>query len=143
MKPVQDYDNPLIIRCARKDKFEQMLSEFFFAVTNRAVSNIYSENDKLRFDTMINVQSINVSKNDVYNWINRNLTDEADWKKFSENLNVHTVYYEDLIDGTRVNGIDLLLKFDEAITTKLPSYKQSVFFNYVEIKEWFNEYNAL
>ena len=143
MKPVINYHNPLIIRCARKDKFEQMLSEFFFAVTNRAVSNIYSETDKIRFDNISKIQSIKVSKNDVHNWIDRNVSDENQWKEFSKNLTVHAVYYEDFIEGTTIDGIDLLLKFDESITEKLPNYKESVFVNYDEIKEWFNEYNAL
>ena len=135
--PVVDYDNPIIIKCSRRNNFEQMLSEFFLSLTERAVSNIISDDDFVKFQTMTNQRISRVTKEDVKIYKDRKNQELALFESFVQGLEVRTIYYEDFFDGTKIPDIDLLIKFDETVTKKLPDYKQSVFVNYEEIKEWF------
>lgn len=135
--PVLDYDNPIIIKCSRRNNFEQMLSEFFLSLTERAVSNIISDDDFVKFQTMTNQRISRVTKEDVKIYKDRKNQELALFESFVQGLEVRTIYYEDFFDGTKIPDIDLLIKFDETVTKKLPDYKQSVFVNYEEIKEWF------
>lgn len=137
MKPVKDYINPIVIHCSRRDRFEQMLSEFFMSATNQTVSNIHDTSDLDRFTTISNIKITHVTKDIVLRWKEKQSNETNKWQSFSHELNVHTIYYEDFFAGAKIDDIDLVLKFDDETTKKLPSYKQSVFVNYEEIKDWF------
>lgn len=135
--PARDYDDPIIIRCTRRDSFEQMLSEFFFGLTYAAVPNIFTEQHEQKFNSYLANQRISsATEDDIKKWVTTYQTKLAEWNEVSKDLNVQTVYYEDFFEGTTIEGIDLLIKFDST-TKKLPDYKKTVFVNYDQIREWF------
>jgi hypothetical protein len=114
-----------------------MLSEFFFGLTYAAVPNIFTEQHEQKFNSYLANQRISsATEDDIKKWVTTYQTKLAEWNEVSKDLNVQTVYYEDFFEGTTIEGIDLLIKFDST-TKKLPDYKKTVFVNYDQIREWF------
>jgi predicted nucleotidyltransferase len=89
---------------------------------------------------MTNQRISRVTKEDVKFYKDRKNQELVLFESFMQGLEINTIYYEDFFEGTKISDIDLLIKFDETVTKKLPDYKQSVFVNYEEIKDWF--YNS-
>lgn len=135
--PAKDYVDPLIIRCTRRDSFEQMLSEFFLGLTYAAVTNIFNEQDEKKFNSYLANQRISTAtEDDVKKWVITYKIKLEAWNIFSKGRKVQTIYYEDFFEGTTLEGVDLLIKFDDT-SKKLPDYKETVFVNYDQIREWF------
>ena len=135
------YNNPLVIRCTRRDVTEQFLSYWTCQATGFAFKHNH-------VDPMLNVgkkvfekfqqERFMLNKQDLYRYIMLKQRYVYNWNEYAKNHQTYTVYYEDLFDGVKIEGIDALLKFDiqNDYMSKLPDYKQDVFVNYEQINEW-------
>jgi hypothetical protein len=146
---LEQYENPIVIRCSRKDKFEQFMSYVFLKYsqhTSIPFTNIVSgegeEKCCIYFDELINTQQTVVSKHEVISYINMVNQWDSFWNLYATKYEHHTVYYEDLCDsGIDIPSLGLYnCKIDSTGTTmKLPEYKSKVFLNYEMIHKWIKE----
>ena len=142
-KILHEYDNPIVLRCSRKNKFEQFLSWCGIKYSNYKFYNLQKQQNI--FDTRLYEKfiskKIQITKQDYLEWCDYEL-DRIDksWA-FVKPFENHTVYYEDMLDGTaNIPNLDLynIKMNNDGSILKLPeNYKKNMIINYNEIKEWF------
>jgi LPS sulfotransferase NodH len=136
---MKNYTNPVLIRCYRKNTFEQILS---LAVTQRThfynihddIGRVTFENDIQRLENI----GIRLEKKQVENYINlRNkMTDY--WNQYAKQYENYEFCYEELVQGCEIFNFGKVSM--QGYTEVLPdNYKSRVFVNYDEIKEWCNQ----
>lgn len=136
------YDNPIVLRCSRKNKFEQFLSwcaikysdyKFYNLEKNQNQTNLYEE---------FISKKINVTRQDYNNWKNYELYRINRYWKLTDPYESHIIYYEDLLQGTAsipcLNLYDIKMNDDGQILRLPESYKKDMIINYNEIETWFN-----
>lgn len=136
------YQNPIVLRCSRKNKFEQFLSWLtvkesdwnFFHLTK---DNILNQNQI--FEELCK-RKIVVKKSDFDKFTLLHYSHEKFWK-VAESYPNQVIYYEDIITGTI--DIDILnlynLKLNSNNYIKNPdTYKKDIFVNYDEVQTWFS-----
>lgn len=143
------FDDPLLIRCARRDKVEQCLSHMVVNYINhrkapeKYVHNLKSECDDnkslFEFD-----EPIIISKKEVFDFMRNKMTLDRFWEEKTVKYRKITVYYEDLCSGISIPELNLenyQLTNNEA-TVKLPTNK-TIFLNEDHIRKWVEEYQCL
>ena len=147
MELLDRFDNPIIIRCIRRNKAEQFLSHWLVKMSGYQFTNLtHDENyEKHRelFEKTTQQQTV-VPKKAVDDYMRLRLRNEMLWDQYATKYENFTVYYEDLCEnGVDIPSINLYnCKItNEGITSKLPDYKTKVFLNRDMIQNWINEYN--
>lgn len=143
---VSSYKDPIIFRCARKDKSEQCLSYLFMKHLNHCrpsgqwVHNINSSNDA-NIALFHPEEPIYISKKEVIDYMRYASIIDRMWKDFTKDKQAVTVYYEDLCNGMSIPEIDLFdCRLDtESATKKLPDYKSRSILNESMIRKWVTE----
>ena len=140
LHPVKLYDDALLIRTARRNLFEQMLSLVFFRTyrsLTKSAANIWNDTDKLNFENVTQNKYCTLAEHDVISWLEQKRDLDNQWLAFAKDYPSQTLYYEDFAEGVLLNGTDILVKLNSIGTQKLPEYKRNVFTNYDEIEHWF------
>lgn len=142
---IDRFEDPIVIRCTRRNTLEQFLSYCLIKSTNYKFTSINPTERKTnqeQFDKLLDSHLL-IPKKDVTEYMLAKSRDEAIWNEFAPKFKNFTVYYEDLCE----NGVDIPLlnmyncKIDEnGYTQKLPDYKTKVFLNYDMIQKWISEY---
>ena len=143
------FDDPLLIRCARRDKVEQCLSYMIVKYINhrkapeKYVHNLISDCDSnknlFEFD-----EPIYISKKEVFDFMRNKMILDRVWEEKTLKYRKLTIYYEDLCSGVDIPELNLVnyqLTNNEA-TVKLPTNKNA-FLNEDHIRKWVEEYQCL
>jgi hypothetical protein len=137
------YDNPIVIRCSRKNKFEQFLSWCSIKYSNYQFYNLQKNQnifDKKLYNKFIS-KKILVTKHDYSEWLSYEIDRINKFWDLSKPFENHVVYYEDMLDGTAsIPQLNLYnIKMDDNLSIiRLPeTYKKDMIINYNEVKEWF------
>lgn len=146
LKVIDRLDNPILIRCARRNTVEQFLSYWLIKTTGYRFTNFTRdenyEKHKESFEKAIQQQLI-VPKKDVTQYMRIKQRNEMLWEEYATKYQNFTVYYEDLCEtGVDIPFINLYnCKItNEGLTEKLPEYKSKVFLNYDMIQKWIEDY---
>lgn len=137
------YDNPIVLRCSRKNKFEQFLSWCAIKYSNYKFYNLQKNQgmDQTNlYDEFIN-KKIVVTKQDYNIWKNYELDRINKCWRLADPYDSHIIFYEDLLEGTAniptLNLYNIKIN-DDGLILKLPeSYKERMIINYNEVKKWF------
>ena len=144
IKMLDRYDNPIVLRCSRKNKFDQFLSWCSVKHSDYSFYNLQKNLDTTQNNLYQNFISkqIQVTRQDYIQWQSYELNRIDKFWKLANSFENYTIYYEDMVKGTA--GIPCLNLYnikmnDEGLILKLPdSYKKDKIINYNEVREWFN-----
>ena len=138
------YNNPIVLRCSRKNKFEQFLSWCSIKYSHYSFFNLQKnqsiEQNEL-YEQFIS-KKITITKADYLGW-HRYEVDRVNrcWE-LAKPFENQIIYYEDMIDGTAsIPSLNLhnIKMNDDNLILRLPeSYKKEMILNYNEVKEWFS-----
>lgn len=144
---LKKYDDPLVIRCSRRNRFEQFLSwyavkssnwKFFHLMKTESSSNI---GEREVFEDLLKSKIV-VPKSEYTEFMNRVVHTSNHYWELAKNYDNQTIFYEDMLIG----GFDIPMlnmhdiHMDQDVFLKNPdSYKKEIFINYDEVKEWFDE----
>ena len=140
------FEDPIIIRCTRRNKLEQFLSDYLAKTTNYSFTNITTDEQQQTtreiFEQLIETRLL-VPKKDLVEYLRIKKRNEVLWDTYATKFKNFTVYYEDLCE----NGVDIApinlynCRIEESgHTEKLPEYKTKVFLNYDMIQNWIKDY---
>ena len=137
-------NNPILLRCTRKNKFEQFLSLKMLWLTN--FTNIYQngETEKInKFNKFIKENNKEITKGEVLKFLVSKKNENLLWNQLACNFETHVFYYEDLanvidIPVLGMYNIDMDL---EKYTKKIPEYKKDFYTNYDMVKQWIAIYS--
>lgn len=144
--------NPILIRCSRKNKVEQLLSKiamihYTFGTPNPTYISFLTEanaDEVKRFIDSLKNETIEVEKSQVIGFANECLSINRLWKQHSQSVESQIVYYEDMANPIDLPNLGLtqinLLSNPRTKVTKLPEYKKELFSNYDQVEEWMNKY---
>jgi hypothetical protein len=144
-KSMKNYENPLLIRCKRKNTVEQFLSSLACSKNHLAFRNLYSTdgekswNRKL-FEKVLD-QQITIQKEDYIGFLNHKLSGDRLWDEHATPYENYTVYYEDLATGIEIPELKLSGKPFIDSTIKIPDYKEKIFTNIEDVYVWDKELN--
>ena len=141
------FENPILIRCARRNKTEQFMSHWLTKMTDYRFTNIIPGDDShqrsVELFEKVTQQPTVVPKKDVETYMRVRLRNEMLWDQYATKYQNFTVYYEDLCE----NGVDIPFInlynckiTSEGLTEKLPEYKSKVFLNRDMIQKWIEDY---
>ena len=142
-------DHLILIRCTRKDKAEQFLSQFCTSWVNQHLPdidrfwNIESKDEFDRKSKILNsVEPTVFTKKQVFDYLGHCSTKDQYWNRIASDYNNATVFYEDLCSsGVHIPSINFSYKLtDDAFTIKLPSYKERLCLNHNMVRRWVDEY---
>jgi hypothetical protein len=135
------YDNPFVLRCSRKNKFEQFLSWCAIKYSDYKFYNLEKNKDQtILFEEFISKKII-ITKKDYNIWRSYEFNRINKFWKLTDPYETQVIYYEDLLEGTanipNLNLYNIKMNDDDFIR-KLPnSYKKDMILNYNEVKTWF------
>lgn len=139
LSSMKNYSNPVLIRCHRKNTFEQILS---LAVTQRThFYNIHDAKGRATFEDNIRQlesRELRLEKKQIENYIKlrNDMTDY--WNTYAKQYENYEFCYEDLSQGCEIFNFGKVSM--QGYTEILPdNYKSRVFVNHDEIKEWCNQ----
>lgn len=147
-----DYENPTLIRCARRNKTEQFLSILMLHwmgatvyrhtdVRNRGY-NIQPDTPSDFINLFNSVPPAIITKREVLAVARLSKLCDDKWNAIAPRYNGVTVYYEDLCEGVDIPLLGLTnVKLTPELDVKpLPTdYKKNVFLNYDMLVKWANE----
>ena len=148
------YNNPILIRCTRRNLIEQCLSHLISTkINNQLPDNMRFWNDR-RDENRIenrnkfyNFDPFLVTKKEVFDYLNINQSWKKNWNLYSQGYRNYTVYYEDLCEkGINIPELELYnFSITEGATTKQlqSSYKERVLLNHMMIRNWVDEYQDI
>ena len=139
---VKEEHNPILLRCTRKNKFEQFLSLKIANLTG--FTNIQTfdttEQDAQRIivNKYMKDNHIEITKSEVFNYLREINRDEKLWNQTASKFSNHIFYYEDLFAPITVPvlGIYNVNIGIDGYTKQIPEYKKEFFTNYDLVKEW-------
>lgn len=146
LRIMDKFEDPIIIRCARRNKLEQFLSDYLAKTTNYSFTNITTDEQQQTtreiFEQLTETRLL-VPKKDLVEYLRIKKRNEVLWDTYATKFKNFTVYYEDLCE----NGVDIApinlynCRVEEnGHTEKLPEYKTKVFLNYDMIQNWIKDY---
>lgn len=142
----EEYD-PIILRCTRKNKFEQFLSLKMLSLsrfTNIEPHRIPEQDEKInKFNKFVKENNQNVSKTEVLKFLSYKKNENLLWNQIASKFENHVFYYEDLSSpiDIPVLGIYNINIEMEKYTKKIPEYKKDFYTNYDMVKQWMNTYS--
>ncbi len=143
---LKKYEDPIVLRCSRKDKFQQFLSwyavkqsdwTFFHLVKDESVAN---HGESAQFRKLLEKRIV-VPKSAYHDFIRSVIIPSNKYWSLVKNLTNETIYYEDMLRGDfSIHTLGLHnISMDENFYIKNPeSYKNEIFINYEEVKSWFD-----
>lgn len=140
------YDNPIVIRCSRKNRFEQFLSWYAVKSTNWKFFHLMRSEEKSNFgerkvfDDLLKSKIV-IPKSEYHEFMHRVVDTSDKFWNLASRYDNQVIYYEDMMEGSF--DIPVLGMYnnhmDEDTFIKNPdSYKKDIFVNYDEVKDWFN-----
>lgn len=143
---LKKYDNPLVIRCSRRNRFEQFLSWYtvkssnwkFFHLMKNESTNV---GEREVFSDLLKSKIV-VPKSEYIEFMDRVVHTSDRYWELAKNYDNQTIFYEDmLVGGFDIPMLDMHdIHMDQDVFLKNPdSYKKEIFINYDEVKEWFDE----
>lgn len=143
MRMMDRFEDPIIIRCARRNTLDQFLSHSLAKSTNYKFTNITTDEQQEVFDNLVESSRLLIPKKDLAEYVRIKRRNETIWDEFAPKFKNFTVYYEDLceigVDIPLLNMYNCKIE-DNGFTQKLPDYKTKVFLNYDMIQKWISEY---
>jgi hypothetical protein len=151
LENMSDYDNPLLIRCTRKNRVEQYLSQLMVRWMKKTVYRTIPDDELLlnfRTDTKTKFEQLFfkvvptvITKRDLITVHTMFSEKQKLWEKHAKLYPNCTVYYEDLCEGIDIPllGLTDCKLTDELVVQKLPDYKERIFLNYDMIVSWTQE----
>ena len=148
------YNNPILIRCTRRNLTEQCLSHLLSTKINKQLpdnmrfwNDRRDENRKENRNRFYNADPFLATKKEVFDYLNKNQSWKTDWNLYSQDYRNYTVYYEDLCE----RGVDIpelgVYNFsiaEGATTRQLPSsYKERILLNHEMVRTWISEYQGI
>jgi len=143
---VKEEHNPILLRCTRRNRTEQMLSSKTLALTRKDIK-LYNIEDHTtpeqleEFNTYLKKNNKSISKLDVFKFAMEKKTENFLWDKLASKFDNHVFYYEDLtnnIDIPILGMYNINLEIDK-YTKKIPEYKKEFYTNYDSVKEWIDK----
>ena len=143
LQSMKNYDNPILMRCYRKNIAEQFLSMVFIGGHQDPVYNITNDQERNQFDANLQ-RSMNskrmIKKEHLDSFVVMKTKFNKLWNDISVDYESYDVCYEDLVTGIDLFGLGQIDMQD--YTQKLPEdYKSKAFLNYNEIKQWASMHN--
>lgn len=139
LNDLSKYSDPVILRCTRKNRFEQFLSEVAIFKMNSSFRNIEKDGSTdIEPFLQFTKTKITISPNQVNNFIVKKQKENLLWEKTASLYESHTLYYEDLTGIVDIPPLNLYNIKIESQTERLPDYKKNVFTNYEQVKHWFS-----
>lgn len=146
LRELKKEENPIIFRCSRRDKAEQLLSRI--AHDHTGLVNIHDDttNEELEyFNDVTQNQNVTVTVSQVLNFLQDFQEDDDLWNEYAPKFISQVVYYEDGADKIDLPGLGLYDFHygygDDQWIRKLPdNYKQSFYTNYDHVKELLRMY---
>lgn len=131
-----------VIRTTRRNKYEHFLSYKFFIERQKQGwkhPHISHPPGVERFQKMLELPPITVSKEDVEQWLAMNRERKRQWANYK--YPKQTIYYEDLFEGVSIPElkIDLISFKQGGQLQKLPYNKEEHFTNAEQVREWLSE----
>jgi hypothetical protein len=139
---IREEHNPILLRCTRKNKFEQFLSLKMTNLTGFTNINTFDtleqDADRIIYNKYIKDNRVEITKLEVFNYLRDINRDERLWNQTAFKFPNHIFYYEDLFAPI---SIPVLGIYDVNIgisgyTKQIPEYKKEFFTNYDMVKEW-------
>jgi len=143
LKTIKPEDNAIVIRCDRKNLVDHFFSTYFLRYLDGFTNVRFHENFSIpKLLHGLNARVI-IPEYEVDSYIRGRLRIHVDFVKYTKNLQVQTIYYEDWhkpfdIPSLGLYNIELSKTFQ--YTKKLPDYKRTVFLNYDEVVTWIKKY---
>jgi len=151
LKDLSIHDEPVLIRCTRKNKAEQYLSDlmrWWMGETVDKALNMYDREYTLReegyaelIERFEKVEPTVITKSRLA-WIHKKYADKRHfWNTYANNYPNCTVYYEDLCEGIDLPmfGLTDFKLTNDLVVKKLPDYKRRVFLNHDMLVKWTQE----
>ena len=135
LENLHKYANPVILRCSRKNKLEQFISDFIS--DSEQNYNLYKDGST-NLDWLINAKPRKITRQHFEIWENRMLNMNYMWQQHSNQFKNYTIYYEDMFKPIDILGFNNCKILEESTTLKLPEYKTKIILNYEEVCDWFN-----
>lgn len=136
LSSMKNYDNPILIRCYRKNVFEQFLSTVVTEHTK--FHNIVNGLGNRKFELIIQElekNQLHIKKSRLEDYIMAKKSWNEYWNRYATLYEHYDVCYEDLVAGCELFDFGKVTMSNH--TKSLPkNYKSRVFVNYNEIKEW-------
>ena len=144
------YEDPLLIRCTRRNRVDQYLSELMILWMGETVHkhlsgservyNIHPDTPHTFTDEFGLVEPTVITKNQLLNVHRMYMNSQRLWEEHSGAYRNITLYYEDLCEGVDIPELGLTnCILSDTRVVKLPDYKQRVFLNYDMIIKWTKE----
>jgi hypothetical protein len=146
------YQDPILIRCIRRDRAEQCISHLIATSFNKAVSESNrfwnmrrDESKNTNRNTFDSAEPLTFTKKEVFTYLDLNQSWKTYWDTYAHKYRNYTVYYEDLcekeIDIPEIGVYSFSIR-DNATTHKLPDYKNRICLNHLMIRKWVDEYES-
>lgn len=140
LRELKEEENPIIFRCTRRDKAEQLLSRITHNYTG--ISNFHQETTTEEVNKFIEIthsQKVDITVTDVLHFIQYADQDTKLWEEHSPKFTNQTLYYEDCAGNIDLPGLDLYnIHYgygDDQWIIKLPNnYKENFYSNYKDVK---------
>jgi hypothetical protein len=151
LENMSEYDNPLLIRCTRKNRVDQYLSQLmvrwmkktvYRTIPNEALLLNFRTDTTTKFEELFfKVVPTVITKRDVAIVHTMFYEKRKLWEKHAKLYPNCTVYYEDLCEGIDIPllGLTGCKLTDDLLVQKLPDYKERIFLNYDMIVGWAQE----
>jgi len=146
---LDSYQDPILIRCTRRDLTEQCISHLIATTFNSKVPNLEKfwnmrrpkgKNQNI-FDT---IEPLTFTKKQVVEYLDLNKSWKIYWDTHAHKYRNYTVYYEDLceegVDIPDLGVYSFSINDETATTQRLPNYKNRICLNHAMIQKWISEY---
>jgi hypothetical protein len=144
---IRPVTNPILLRCIRRNKTEQFLSQLTVKETWSTghqllnIDELVTQEDLEKFENFTR-RSITVVEEDVRRYCLLERYNDTIWNAVSKDYENYTFYYEDVPDIVDIPVLGLYnIELDrDEFTKKFPDYKRDVYTNYSEVEHWINKY---
>jgi hypothetical protein len=146
LRELKEEENPIIFRCSRKDKGEQLLSRIAHEHTGLAnINNGTSKAELEHYLTVTQNQNITVTVSQVLSFLHIYHESDNLWNEYAPKFISQVVYYEDGAGNIDLPGLELYdfdynYGNDKWFRKFSGSYKKNFYSNYNHVKELLRMY---